>query len=365
MSRSKRAERSCSVSATTRLTIHDVAREVGVSVATVSRTLNGLPGVEEATRERVLAGARKLGYQPNVLARALRREASQLVGLVVPDVRSEFFALVAAVLQPQLEERGYRVILGISHDDPDIDREYLMMLVQHRAAGIIHVPCTPKGAEFLSDFAGAPPVVELNRRSRGHHADTVTPTDKDGCAAITRHLIELGHERIAVIAGSRVASTTRDRITGYNQAMNAAGLGDLRCVIEGEYSVEWAHAQVAELLATNRPTAIFASSTQLTAGALRAATEAGLSVPDDISIAGYDDPPWYTVTRPSITTYVDPLEEMGHVAGQLLLDRIDGTLKEKERVHRRLKGALVLRDSTAPLASQGRRPPTPRAAAVR
>jgi LacI family transcriptional regulator len=309
--------------------------------------LNGLPGVEEATRRRVLAGAKKLGYQPNVLARALRKEATQLVGLVVPDVRSEFFALATAVLQPELEERGFRIILGVSHDDPEIDREYLMMLVQYRAAGIIHVPCTPTGAEFLRDFVGAPPVIELNRRSRGKHADSVTPTDRDGCAAVTRHLIELGHERIATIAGRRGASTTRERIGGYNQAMNEAGLGDMRCVIDGEYSVEWAYAEITELLTRQRPSAIFASSTQLTAGTMRAVTEAGLHVPRDISIAGYDDPPWYSATRPSITTYVDPLEDMAQMAVQLLLDRIGGTSNGARPVHRRLEGELVLRDSTA------------------
>jgi LacI family transcriptional regulator len=334
-----------------RPTIQDVADRVGLSVATVSRALNGQKHVQAETRARVERVALELGYQPNGLAAALRRERTLLIGLVVPDVRSEFFASATALVQEALEPQGYRVILGVSHDDADVDRSYLIEMVQRRVDGIIHVPCTAAGAAFVVDLPHGPPVVELNRRSAGTHADTVVADDREGVARLTRHLIELGHADIALIAGWTPASTTQERIAGFEEAMRAAGLEDHARILDREYSVSWGREAALSLFDDPRPpTALIASNTQLTAGALQAAAERGLAVPDAISLVGFDDPPWYTAVRPGVTTYADPLEEMSALAVDLLLRRLSAPTPSR-RVHAQLSGELILRGSTAPLTA--------------
>jgi LacI family transcriptional regulator, galactose operon repressor len=319
-----------------------------MSVATVSRALNGQKHVRTETRERVEQVAQELGYQPNGLARALRRERTMLIGLIVPDVRSEFFASSTALVQAALEPSGYRVILGVSHDDADIDRSYLIEMVQRRVDGIIHVPCTSEGAAFVTKFPQGPPIVELNRRSGGRHADTVVADDRAGIAQLTRHLVELGHRDIGFIGGWPPASTTRERVAGFTEAVGEAGLEDRARIVSREYSVDWGREAALALLGERRPpTALVASNTQLTAGALQAVAERGLRTPDDVSLVGFDDPPWFTAVQPAITTYADPLEEMSMRAVELLLDRIAHPDARKRRVHAELPGRLIMRGSTA------------------
>lgn len=330
-----------------RPTVHDLAAQLGVSVATVSRALNDEPYVREETRERVKRAAKAAGYQPNVLARALRREQTKLIGLIVPDVSSEFFAGATAILQRALEAHDFQLMLCVSHDDPDTDRGYLEELVRQRADGIIHVPCTPDGATFLQDFVNAPPVVELTRRSTALHADTITAEDREGAAALARHLIDLGHERIALIAGNLRVSTARERAAGFQEAATAAGLGDKVAILDREFSVAWGAEATQRILAMSpRPTAVIASNTQLSAGMLRAAAEAEIQIPGECSMVAFDDPAWYRACRPAITTYVNPLEDMCTTCAELLLERIANPDEEVTHQHRRLAGELIVRGSS-------------------
>jgi LacI family transcriptional regulator len=329
-----------------RPTAQDLAEQLGVSVATVSRALNGQPYVKRETRERVERAAREAGYQPNILARALRREETKLIGLIVPDVSSEFFALATAILQHELEKSGYQLMLCVSHDDPAVDRDFLLRLVRQRVDGIVHVPCTPDGAAFLTDVAGAPPVVELNRRSHGAHADTVAPEDRIGAAEATRHLLGLVHKRIAILGGNPQASTTVERLEGFREAAAEAGI-ESTAERAREYSVAWGYEATSELLTSpERPTAIFATNTQLTAGALQAIADQRLRIPRDLSVVGFDDPPWYRACQPGVTTYADPLRQMARLTAELLLRRIGSPDEEGSRTHYRLSGQLVVRGST-------------------
>ena len=339
-----------------RPTAQDLAERLGVSTATVSRALNGHRHVRKETRERVELAAREAGYQPNVLARALRREESKLVGLIVPDVSSEFFAAATAVLQSALGNHGYQLLLGVSRDDPEVDRCLLLQLVQQRVDGIVHVPCTPDGAAFLQDFAGAPPVVELNRRSTALHADTVTPEDREGATIATHHLLELGHTRIAAIGGYPDVSTTKERMAGFLDAIEAVGLADSGQTLAREYSVCWGYEAAKRLLMSSEPpTAIFATNTQLTAGVLQAIADEGQRAPSDLSVVGFDDPPWYQACQPGITTYADPLRQMAELTSELLLRRMSSAGDAgSARAHCRLSGELIVRGSTGPPVRTGR-----------
>jgi LacI family transcriptional regulator, galactose operon repressor len=328
--------------------LRDIARELELSVATVSRALNGYPHVDSHTRRRVFSAAKRLGYQPNHLARALRSERTMLVGLVVPDIHSDFFATMAAVLQRELEASGYRVILCISRDDPDVDRQYLLDLFRHRVDGIVHVPCTADGARFVREMNTTLPIIEVNRHSRCRLFDTFTADDREGARELGAHLSDLGHERVAMIAGPRAISTTVDRVAGFRDAFPRAR----PTIIYGPHSQQAGHdALVSVMTSSEPPTAIFASSNQLVAGALLAAEELGIAIPADISLVGFDEVYWYTISRPPLTTYALPIDELAVLAAHRLVARMEG----RERVappkpsHARLRGHLIVRGSAAPL----------------
>lgn len=328
--------------------MQDMARELGVSTATVSRALNGHPHVNEETRRRVVEGAARMGYQPNVLARALRQEHSRLVGLIVPDVRSDFFAVATSVLQDVLTEHGYRLILGVSGDRPDVDRDYVSTMLQHRVEGIVHVPCTDDGAEpYLRTARDAPPVVEFLRHSRVRHCDTVVSDEERGAGELAHHVIDLGHRRLAVIAGPERFSTTRDRAGGFVKAAADAGL-EVQ-VLHGEYAHDWGREAMGRLLAQDeRPTAVFAAGNQLVSGALQTAAEEGIDLPGELSLVGADDPDWYKSCRPAVTTFAAPLEQMGMVTAQTLLGRMRSDPKAAVGpVDCRLAGRLTVRESCA------------------
>jgi len=333
-----------------RPTVQDVARALGVSTATVSRALSGNPNVSSATREKVMKGAARLGYQPNVLARALRQERSGLVGLVVPDVRSDFFAAASSVLQRALEEHGFRLILGLTADDPEADRDYIVTLLQHRVEGVVHVPCTDEGAApLLAGVPTPPPVVEFLRHSDSEVADTVVSNERDGARQLAEHLISLGHRRLAVLAGPERFSTTRDRVGGFLDGARAAGVEvDVRY---GLYDHDWTLGATRELMRGPRPlpTAIFAAGNRLVSGALEALQELNVRVPDDLSLVGADDPDWFRGCTPAVTTFAAPLEQMGLVAAQTLLGRMRPTGRQRTvgPIRALLSGELIVRGSSA------------------
>jgi LacI family transcriptional regulator len=332
--------------------LQDIAKSLDLSVATVSRALNGLPHVDSQTRRRVLGAAERLGYQPNHLARALRNERTLLVGLVLPDIHSDFFATIAAVLQRELELSGYRSILCITRDDPEVDRQYLLELLRHRVDGIVHVPCTAAGAAFLRELNGTVPIIEVNRHSDNRMFDTFTADDREGARELCTYLRELGHERVAMIAGPKSISTSSDRVAGFRDVFPAATCK----VIHGSYSQRTGHEAFVKLVDGRRPpTAIFASSNQLVAGALLAGEEMGITIPAELSLVGFDEVYWYSISRPPLTTYALPTDELAVLAVERLVAQMrapEGSQRHNARpTHARLRGHLIVRGSVAPPAT--------------
>lgn len=332
-------------------TLRDLADELGLSMATVSRALNGHPNINERTRQRVQQSANKHNYQPNALARALRQNQTKIVGLVIPDTLNRFYAAGAAVLQATLEQYGYRLIICINKGDPGTDRECLNALLQQRVDGIVHVPCAPEGARLVRDSGSSIPIVELNRCSDGGLFDAVIPDDREGTLQLTRHLLDLGHRRIGMIVGPQMMSTTRARVSGFHEAFREAGVPfEERWIGYRVYSEDWGEECTREFLAVDQPpTAILAAGNQLVLGALRTLTEYDVCVPDEISLAGIDDPGWFSVWKPGITTYALPLQEMGLLAAQLLLSRMSAPQSRSAMpTVTRLSGQLKIRGSTGP-----------------
>ncbi|MBV8599948.1 MAG: LacI family DNA-binding transcriptional regulator [Candidatus Eremiobacteraeota bacterium] len=295
-----------------------------------------------------MRAARELDYRPNALARALRLQATRTIGLIIPDIRNDFYAHSATVLQGALEENGYRLILCISGGDAAHDRSYLRALVEHRVDGVVHVPSSPTSTRDLALPDAVTPLVELLRHSPEMRFDAVVSDDREGARALTRHLLELGHRRIAMLTGPAAYSTTRYRVDGYRDALREAGLDAESEVVEyGSYAPASGYAMTCEVLAREpRPTAIFASGSPLTGGMLRALAGHGLRMPHDVSVVAYEDPEWYAVSTPPLTCYALPLHEMGRVAAELIVRRAQQPAGERVPEIRRFSGTLVVRGST-------------------
>lgn len=329
-------------------TLRDVAISAGLSPATASRALSGARYVDAGTRTRVMTAARDLGYRPNALARALRAKQTMTIGLIVPDIRNDFYAETAGVLQRAFEECGYRLLLCISNNEPESDRTYLRTLTEFRVDAIVYVPSTPAGARDIVTGPKRIPIVELLRHTDEDAFDAIVSDDRDGALALTAHLVSLGHRRIAMIAGPENFSTTRYRIAGYREGMRAARLAAR--VERGSYTPEHGYKATCDLLAhAAPPTAIFSSAAPLTVGVLRALKDLGAVVPGDVSLAAFEDPEWYAAQNPPLTCYALPLREMALLAVDLVTRKLaEPAEAERAPATQRLRGRLIVRGSTAP-----------------
>jgi LacI family transcriptional regulator, galactose operon repressor len=329
-------------------TLKDVARASGFGVGTVSRALSGSPHVDPQTRIHIEAVAREIGYTSNSLARALRRSKSHVVGLVIPDLTTQFYGLASAALQTELANAGYQLLLCCSNDDPATERSLLVSLIERRVDGIALVPSSAEGASAIRAAHPALPIVEFGRRSGDPGADSVSGDEAFGARSLIQHLIDKGHESIGMIAGPSELSTTKARVAGFRAAISKNGLARRSCpIIHEPYDWEFSKKATGELI-QRQVTAIFASATMFTAGAYESLRSAKLRIPHDISVVGFLDPEWYSVATPTVTTYKLPLEQIGTGAASLLLERmrvLTSSSRDAKPTHLRFSGQLILRGS--------------------
>ncbi len=286
--------------------IKDVAAKANVSVGTVSRVLAKNETVGKELRELVEATIRELNFRPNGVARGLRRSRTDMIGLVIPDITNPFFAELAKHVEAIASRAGLSVLLSITNDDPKIERAQLDSLLKSYPTGLIVVP-TQYGASkgWSSDVA----TVAVDRRCAGFPLISVNHYRGAGLAAV--HLMSLGHERIAYIAGSVDAPVAGERRAGFLNTLASAGA---RCeVVEGHFdyaSGETLGRLLLDRPAHERPTAIATASDQQAIGLLRAASDLELRVPDDVSIIGFDDIPLANLVTPRLTTISQPVEQI-------------------------------------------------------
>jgi LacI family transcriptional regulator len=334
----------------TMATLKDVAREAGVGLGTVSRALSGHPQVSPETRQHVTEVALRLGYQSNGLARALRRNETNTIGLIIPDLENEFYTAGASILQKVLAVEGYQLVLGCSNDQPELDAQLLTSLSELRVDGIAHVPCTPTGSAAVQAQNPRRPVVEYARRSEATGVDSVVGSEHEGIVALVDHLAGLGHRRIAMIAGPPHLSTTIARTDGFATALRRNTLHENDCpIVHGSSYQALTGADITRQILAGHPhvTAILASSSRFALGVLESLNAAGLRIPEDMSVAGFLNPPWFAVADPPITTYELPLTEMGAMAAELLLQKIrDKSQSTSASKSIRIDGKLVIREST-------------------
>jgi LacI family transcriptional regulator len=329
------------------VTLPDVARLARVSQATAARALGGYGYVSARTRERVEAAAHTLGYVPNSVARALASGVTGVIGLVVGDIENPFFAAAARGLSDVVEARGYTVLLANSDEDEGRERAAVAALRARRVDGLVVTPHSSSASPHLEAALAAAPVVLLDRTVRGLAIDAVTVDNVAGARAATQHLLEHGHERIGMVTDEPVIASSAERLRGYRAALKASGVaGDSELVsIGGSSRAEGYRAATALLQLARRPTALFSSNNFMTVGTMHALRDAGLRVPQDVSVVGFDDLEWTTLIDPPLTVVAQPAGELGSEAGRRLLARIDGTGGRPRRV--RLETELILRGSVA------------------
>jgi len=313
-------------------TISDVAKRAGVSAMTVSRVVRGTGYTSAATRSRVETAIEELGYVPNALARQLRSKRTKTIALVVSDISNPFFTTIARGAEDVAVGHGFSVMYCNTDESEAEEEQYLLMLIERQVDGVLLVPARSSGTSFRLLQAHRMPVVVMDRRVAARNVDSVLCDSEAGAHALTRHLIELGHRRIAVLTGRRNVSTSVDRVAGCRRALQEAGLTlDDELVHYGGFNFGKlnqadGHRMAEEVLAAGgeRPTAIFAANNFIAFGAIQALREAGLRVPEDMSIVAFDDLPEGWVAEPFLTVAAQPAYEIGRRAATLLLDRISG-----------------------------------------
>ena len=325
-------------------TIRDVADEAKVSVATVSRVLNDSGNVQEATRDRVIEAVHTLDYHPSETARSLRAQKTRTVGILLPNIHGEFFAQVTRGLDRRAQKDGHHLLVSNSHTD-ESEAESVIRSILGRVDGLIIL--WPRIAvDFLESIVPEElPVVLLNTSADGSRFTSLSFDNREGAYAAVEHLADHGHERIAIFTGGPENFDAQERLAGYRKAIADFELvADSSLEIKGDFTREEGQALVGKkfLSLDPRPTALLASNDSMAIGALRGLLQAGLQVPEDVALVGFDDIPTAKYVTPSLTTVKAPTQELGERAMELLLKHLQ---EEEVPSHRTLETELILRES--------------------
>lgn len=327
------------------VTLVEIAQAAGVSVSTVSRVLNNTDhAISEQTRIRIRQLAASLGYKPNLLARGLQAQHSLIAGIIVDNIASEFAPPIVRSIQDRLMASGYSITIINSDYYPEVELDAIRTLLSFPVDGIIFVDTWlhKQSTELpLTDK----PYVFVNRINSGSDTNFIEPDDYAGAQLAVNHLLRLGHQRIAYINGPTNWKASRERLAGYRDALQAAGVAfDPGLVQVGDWRLGTGYAAAKELLALpERPTAIFAGNDLMAVGVIYAAEDTSLRVPQDVALVGYDNRSEATVVRPTLTTVTMPLNEMGRAAADIFLSRVKG--EPVPAGAEKLKGHLIVRQS--------------------
>lgn len=329
------------------ITIRDVAKLAGVAPITVSRVVNSLSGVNEATRQRVNKAIAELNYVPNAMAKSLRSRRTCTIALVLTDITNPFWTTIARGVEDTAARSGYNVIFCNTDEDLEKETKYINILLQRRVDGIIIAASSDDRRPLLSLNRHDVPCVLIDRKVNGFNADVVRSDSKEGARLLTQHLIDLGYHRIAMLAGPSKVFTSRERLAGYLEALQKNGITlDDNLIKEGMYEEEGGFQFVQELLnRVSRPTAIVAANLSIAIGALRAIRDAGLRVPEDVGLVCFDDLPQASLIYPFLTVWAQRPYAMGVAAAELLLTRMTSNARRHKIREIIIDADLIIRKS--------------------
>ncbi|MBG9791137.1 LacI family transcriptional regulator [Paenibacillus dendritiformis] len=315
-------------------TIYDIAKKANVSAMTVSRVINNTGRVSEKTRDKVKQVMEEMRYIPNSVARCLVTQESKIVSLLITDITNPFFTTMARGAEDAAMRHGYRLMFGNSDESFSKEKDYVEMILSMRVDGVLFAPSGDQSKEHLEWLQRQNvPFVLLDREVPGIDCDAVLGDSRDGAKRMVAEMIRYGHRRIALVNGAQDVSTARERQAGYIEAMQEAGIEfDESLVMQTSYSREQdlSVAEWMELAPEARPTAIFAANNMLALSVLKSVRGLGLRVPEDLSIACFDDFGWVEEANPFFSVASQPAYEFGEQGMQLLLDRIKNR-EEKPR----------------------------------
>lgn len=327
----------------------DIARLAEVSLGTVSHVLNNSAHVRDELRNRVLKVVEEVGYQPSQLARGLRRDRTNVIGMVIPDITNPFFPAIVRGAEDIAFASGYRLILCNTDNDHEKELAYLNELRTYLPSGLIVIPSkfSDLTVQVESYQRVGTKVVCVDRLPRQWAGDSVTADNKEGAVQATRYLLQMGHKRIAMIVGPLDLTNAKDRLNGFKQALREAGIAlNKGYVQQTTFDKQGGYEKTLVLLRLAQPpTAIFAGNDMIALGALQAIREVGLKCPEDISVMGFDDLDLAEVTAPPLSTVSQSGYQLGSTAAGLLMERLK---KKRARArHIVLKTELKLRNSVA------------------
>ncbi len=334
------------------ITIKDIAKRAGVSHSTVSRALRVNHLVSSETSKRIREIAQEMGYRPSAVARSLKTKRTEVLGVIVSNISDPFFSEILNGIEASAQAGGYSLFIAASQHDPIKERQIVQTMMEQRTDGVIICSSSfsPEHGRQLLSYGF--PVVVVNHQGSESFNYSIYHDDVDGSSQITRHLISLGHKRIAYLGNSQSGRTTQDRLHGFLDVMSEADLevpdsfihhvegGD---PILGQKSVEYF------MRLTPKPTAIVCFNDMLAIGVLKGCEVAGFRVPEDLSVTGFDNITYSAFTTPCLTTFDQPKFSIGQEAAQLLQDLLqaeDGIIPDTPNV-KILKGKLLVRGTTA------------------
>lgn len=305
------------------VTIKDIAEHLGISHSTVSRALSDHPYTNAGTKDKVRRAVERLGYVPNAAARNLRSDKGSLVGLILPEIQNELFGTAAQILSQRCLKNGLQMVFAASEDDAQIEYEHVLALREARARGIILTP-TPRMLDKTLALLQDIPVVQFSRRHKRLAAPSVSVDGERGCLVATRHLLQLGHRRIAYVGMESDRSTGAERLVGYLKAhAEYEVVADPSLSRLGPSGPEFGNTAVMDILQSRHPpTALLLGTNALTLGALKAMRQLGMEAPRDLSVVGFGDPSWYALWSPGITTIGVPQVEMAEAAASHLMRQL-------------------------------------------
>jgi DNA-binding LacI/PurR family transcriptional regulator len=352
---------------TTRVNMHDIAKQARVSLGTVSNVVNGSAVVSEPLRRRVLQTIEKLGYHPSQLARALRRDSSNMIGMVVPDITNPFFPALVRAVEDVAYSNLYRLVLCNSDNDPKKEATYLRELQSYLPAGLLLI------AAVESELTHPPvrngrltPTVCIDRKPQGWKGDIIRTGNETGAYSAARHLIDYDHRRIGMIGGPSHLANSNERLKGFRRALKEAKIEIPAAYIQiGNLDrASGLEAALRLLRLPSRPTAIFAANDLMAMGALLAVRELGLHCPEDVSIVGFDNLEVVELLMPPLTTIEQPAYSLGVAAADLLLQRISGLTEPAREIvleTKLIRRDSVMRNPTARSSASGTKQKTRRA----